>query len=361
MAKSRRPVSARREPESGCVLFVAPGLPRLRYCCSSASMVVGKPSMTMVPRLGRPSGPMGSCTRLRNRGSRYLSNRSGGSMMCMSQSTNLSPSFMASSSLGCPLLAPRSPARHVRAEFYSGDGSSATLGAALRARALPAQSRPWGEVRKGGKAPPPSLVSPQLAVVCIGIVVAALFLADPPCVLRAPARRCRCAPRHRRFLREPGTIWSTRGEPCRWRSPLPRASPPARSRRADDPDAYRASVVQHDVPKRSAYLTPRGPKAGARTSFGTRGALHGGDPRHGYISLRGGRRLGEAAARPGVQRRRGRGGRRRPGPRVRLQSWAASHGGARPRGQLPPLLGRGRLPSRPRPPHGPRRHALAHR
>src|SRR5215813_11577780 len=186
MAKSRRPVSARREPESGCVLFVGPGLPRLRYCCSSASMVVGNPSMTMVPRLGRPSAPMGSCTRLRNLGSRYLSNRSGGSMMCMSQSTNLSPSFMTSSSLGCPLLAPRSPARHVRAEFYSGDGSSATLGAALRARALPAQSRPWGEVRKGGKAPPPSLVSPQLAVVCIGIVVAALFLADRPCVLRAP-------------------------------------------------------------------------------------------------------------------------------------------------------------------------------
>src|SRR5262252_3680833 len=49
------------------------------------------------------------------------------------------------------------------------------------ARAIP----PSGEVRKGAK-PLPSLISPQLAVVCIGIVVAALFLADRPCVLRAP-------------------------------------------------------------------------------------------------------------------------------------------------------------------------------
>src|SRR6266536_2602260 len=64
MAKSSRPVSARRDPERGWVLLVPPGAFRLRYCCSSASMVVGRPSMTMVPRCGRPSAPMGRLTRL---------------------------------------------------------------------------------------------------------------------------------------------------------------------------------------------------------------------------------------------------------------------------------------------------------
>src|SRR5438876_5920448 len=59
MAKSRRPVIL--EPDSGCVLLAvsAVALLFLRYCCSSASIVVGRPSMTMVPRTGRPSAPMG--------------------------------------------------------------------------------------------------------------------------------------------------------------------------------------------------------------------------------------------------------------------------------------------------------------
>src|SRR5215467_3204308 len=141
------------------------------------------------------------------------------------------------------------------------------------ARAIP----PSGEVRKGGKAPSELNLAPARSSLHWDRSSRPLPGRSP---LRASssARRCRCAPRHRRFPREPGTIWSTRGEPCRWRSPLPRAPPPARSRRADDPDAYRASVIQHDVPKRSAYLTLRGPKAGARTSFGTRGAIHGGIP-----------------------------------------------------------------------------------
>ncbi len=41
-----------------CALAAPPRL-RLRYCCSSASIVVGSPSMTIVPRLGRPSAPIG--------------------------------------------------------------------------------------------------------------------------------------------------------------------------------------------------------------------------------------------------------------------------------------------------------------
>src|SRR5207249_8500668 len=40
------------------------------------------------------SAPTGRTTRSLNFGSRYFSKRSGGSMICMSQSTNLSPSFM---------------------------------------------------------------------------------------------------------------------------------------------------------------------------------------------------------------------------------------------------------------------------
>src|SRR5215813_3769739 len=187
IAKSRRPVSARREPESGWVLFVAPGLPRLRYCCNSASIVVGNPSMTMVPRLGRPSAPMGRSTRLRNRGSRYFSKRSGGSMMCMSQSTNLSPSFMTPSSLDCPLLAPQSLGLRSSAEFYSGDASSATLSSAGSARAI----LNLGGGSEGGVKPPPSLVAPQFAVVRVGIVVAALLLADRRRVLRAPLEGAR--------------------------------------------------------------------------------------------------------------------------------------------------------------------------
>src|SRR5262245_54414097 len=57
--------------------------------------------MTMVPRFGRPSGPTGSTTRSRNFGSRYRSKRSGGSMMCMSESTKRRWSFIP----GIPLCA----------------------------------------------------------------------------------------------------------------------------------------------------------------------------------------------------------------------------------------------------------------
>src|SRR5262245_57978328 len=97
MAKSRRLVDCSREPESGWVLcaLAPPARPRLRYCCSSASIVVGRPSMTIVPRLGRPSAPAGSTTRSRNFGSRYRSKRSGGSMMCMSESTKRRWSFIS--------------------------------------------------------------------------------------------------------------------------------------------------------------------------------------------------------------------------------------------------------------------------
>src|SRR5437867_2257729 len=107
IAKSRRPVI--REPDSGWVLWLVstPALPFFRYCCSSASIVVGRPSTTIVPRTGRPSAPMGRITRCLNAGSRYRSNRSGGSMMCMSQSTNRSPSFMASSSASRSVLRSR--------------------------------------------------------------------------------------------------------------------------------------------------------------------------------------------------------------------------------------------------------------
>src|SRR5215467_13681392 len=55
------------------------------------------------------------------------------------------------------------------------------------ARAIP----PLGGGSEWGQSPPPCLISAQLAVVCIGIVVAALFLADRPCVLRAPLEGAR--------------------------------------------------------------------------------------------------------------------------------------------------------------------------
>src|SRR5436853_2568484 len=69
---------------------------RFLYCCRSASDV-GSPSMTIepaAPRLGRPSLPTGTLTRCLNFGSRYRSKRSGGSMMCMSESTKRSPSLI---------------------------------------------------------------------------------------------------------------------------------------------------------------------------------------------------------------------------------------------------------------------------
>src|SRR2546428_55935 len=38
IAKSSRPVSARRDPDKGCELCVTPGRLRFRYCCNSASI-----------------------------------------------------------------------------------------------------------------------------------------------------------------------------------------------------------------------------------------------------------------------------------------------------------------------------------
>src|SRR5438552_3925879 len=102
MAKSSRPVSKSREFESSWVLWVLLGRTRLRYCCRSMSEV-GCPSISIrpeAPRLGRPSLPTGTVTRCLNFGSRKRSKRSGGSMMCMSESTNRRPSFIACSFLG---------------------------------------------------------------------------------------------------------------------------------------------------------------------------------------------------------------------------------------------------------------------
>src|SRR6266545_554226 len=96
-AKSSRPVSKSRDPDKGCVLCGPLFRTRFRYCWRSTSEV-GMPSMTVrpaAPRVGRPSAPTGTLTRSLNCGSRYRSKRSGGSMMCMSLSTNLNPSFMA--------------------------------------------------------------------------------------------------------------------------------------------------------------------------------------------------------------------------------------------------------------------------
>src|SRR6266403_1961821 len=59
MAKSNRPASAILEPERGCVLserFVLERL-RFRYCCKSVSIDAVTPSMTSMPRRGRPSAP----------------------------------------------------------------------------------------------------------------------------------------------------------------------------------------------------------------------------------------------------------------------------------------------------------------
>ena len=44
MAKSRRPVSARREPDSGWLLLLTPAFVRFRYCWMSESEI-GTPSM----------------------------------------------------------------------------------------------------------------------------------------------------------------------------------------------------------------------------------------------------------------------------------------------------------------------------
>src|SRR5215510_7807572 len=99
MAKSSRPVSKIRDPESSCVLCVFTGRTRFRYCCRSMSDV-GRPSIRINPdgpRLGRPSDPTGTLIRCLNFGSRYRSKRSGGSMTCMSESTNRRPSFIAPS------------------------------------------------------------------------------------------------------------------------------------------------------------------------------------------------------------------------------------------------------------------------
>ena len=72
MAKSSRLEFWSRDPESGWVLCAADPaeLLRFRYCCMSASIVVARPSITIVPRFGRPFAPMGRLTRGRNFGSR---------------------------------------------------------------------------------------------------------------------------------------------------------------------------------------------------------------------------------------------------------------------------------------------------
>src|SRR5438132_1440021 len=74
--------------------------PRVRlYCEMLPSLLVGVPSKN---HNGRPRIPVGPPSLRRSEevmrclkaGSRYLSNRSGGSMMCMSQSTNRYPCFI---------------------------------------------------------------------------------------------------------------------------------------------------------------------------------------------------------------------------------------------------------------------------
>src|ERR1700681_4502806 len=77
--------------------------PRMRlYCEMLPSLLVGVPSKN---HNGRPRMPVlppstlrfDEVTRSLNAGSRYLSNRSIGSMMCMSQSTKRYPSFISGS------------------------------------------------------------------------------------------------------------------------------------------------------------------------------------------------------------------------------------------------------------------------
>src|SRR5512132_3154983 len=60
-------------------------------------MEAGKPSMIHDRWLSFPSAPTADVTRDLKAGFRYFSKRSPGSWICMSLSTNLSPSFMASS------------------------------------------------------------------------------------------------------------------------------------------------------------------------------------------------------------------------------------------------------------------------
>src|SRR5215475_7157872 len=63
-------------------------------------MEAGKPSMIHDRWLSFPSAPTADVTRDLKAGLRYFSKRSPGSWICMSLSTNLSPSFMASSVSG---------------------------------------------------------------------------------------------------------------------------------------------------------------------------------------------------------------------------------------------------------------------
>src|ERR1043166_9064160 len=74
--------------------------PRMRlYCETIPSLLKGWPSKYQVGRPRMPVAPPSirrkdEVTRGLNSGSRYFSNSSGGSMMCMSQSTNRQPSFI---------------------------------------------------------------------------------------------------------------------------------------------------------------------------------------------------------------------------------------------------------------------------
>src|SRR5271169_1603837 len=77
--------------------------PRMRlYCETLPSLLVGVPSKNhkgrrRIPVLPPSTGCIAEVIRGLNAGSRYLSKRSVGSMMCMSQSTNRKPSFMSCS------------------------------------------------------------------------------------------------------------------------------------------------------------------------------------------------------------------------------------------------------------------------
>ena len=84
------------------------------------------------------------------------------------------------------------------------------------------------------------------------------------------------------------------------------------------------------------------------------------DGRKRRVHLSGRGRLGEAAHRLGVRRRR-RGRHRPPGPRLCVQPRRTSDVRVRPRRQFPDVVGRGRVPPRPRRPHGAGRHDLLHR
>src|SRR5579875_3618249 len=128
--------------------------PRMRlYCERLPSLLVGWPSKYHRGRPRMPVGPpslrlIAEVTRGLKAGSRYLSNRSGGSMMCMSQSTKRYPSFMRGSCCARGRWRPH-PGRlgapawlvNARCAYYY-----AKIGANLRGRPCP--TRPRRRVRE---------------------------------------------------------------------------------------------------------------------------------------------------------------------------------------------------------------------